>query len=488
MAVSGAAGFKWTVGLINGDGKYLTSEKFQFKVNANGPSLKKKQTWTLEKASDTQVAIKSCFGRYLASDKDGKITADSESVAEDNKFELVTQDSGEVAIKTAHGRFFSGKGDQMSGFETSPFLWNVHLAIMPQMNLRNVNRKTYAHLDGNEMRANEEVPWGHDATISIDYHEGKYSIRASNGQYLSGSGALKDKLDKDCLFVLTFKADQVAFRDNNGKYLTAIGANGTMQCRKATIGKDELFTFEDTNPQFTLVASNKKYVSTLQSTDLRANQFEANDTEIFQMQAVDRSDQSGNVKWAISSKKRKYWTLNAQNLLECTAENFSSADAQFDFEWAGTLVHIKASNGKYVTVKSGGQLAAIGDAAGDTESFVFEVLNHPIITFRFEHGFVGLKAGSTLIECNRSQYDAFNLKCDAGSYTFGDSKGKFWKVDGSNNVQCNSDDGDKFFLEFRAHSRVCIIAPNGQYMKGDHNGAFTCSGGSQVKADTLWEF
>ena len=475
------------MGLINSEGKYLTGEKFQFKVNANGTSLKKKQTWTLEKASESQVAIKSCFGRYLASDKDGKITADSESIGDDNKFELVSQASGSVAIKTVHGRYFSGNGDNMSGFDTNVNNWMIRLAVMPQLNLRNVNRKTYAHLQDDEIHCNEEVPWGHDATISIDYHDGKYTIRASNGQYLTGSGKLQKDIGETCLFVLVIKGDQVAFRDSDGKYLAGVGPQATLQARKTTISKDELFTLEDTNPQFTLIASNKKYVSTLQSTDLRANQFDVKDTEIFQMQAVDRTDFSGNVKWAISSKKRKFWIVNAQGSLECTADDFKSDDAQFSFEWEGTLILLKASNGKYVTVKSGGQLAANGsDKSEETAKFVFEVVNHPIITLRNEHGFVGLRAG--LVECARSQYDVFNLTCDAGLYKLSDSSGKSWKVDG-NNVSCKTSDGDDFLIEFRAHSRICIVPKSvGQYMKGDHNGAFTCTGGQEVRADTLWEF
>ena len=489
MAASGAVSFKWSAGLINSEGKYLTAEKFQFKVAANGASLKKKQTWALEKASDTQVAIKSCFGRYLGSNKDGKITADTEAIEEDCKFELVTQDDGRVAIKTAHGRYFSGIGDNMSGFDTSvteKTTWKIRLAIMPQLNLRNVNRKTYAHLQDDEIRANEQIPWGHDATISIDYHDGKYSIRASNGTYLSGSGQLKKTLDADCLFVLTIKGDQVAFRDNNGKYLAGIGPNATLQARKAAIGKDELFTLEDTNPQFTLVAFNKKYVSVLQGTDVRANQFDVTDTQIFQMQAVDRTDVSGNVKWAISSKKHLYWTLNAQGCIECTASNFSADDAQFVIEWAGAMIRMKASNGKFVTVKSGGQLAANGsDAAEESASFVFEVVNHPIITMRNEHGFIGLRSG--VVECSRAQYDVFSLTCEAGVYKFTDANGKAWKVEGKA-VQCKTDQGDQFFIEFRAHSRICIIAPNGQFMKGDHNGAFTCDGGNEIKDNTLWEF
>jgi len=69
----------WLVGVINAQHKYLTAETFGFKINANGASLKKKQTWYLEPAGDGSEAIclKSHLNRYLAVDQFGNITCDS---------------------------------------------------------------------------------------------------------------------------------------------------------------------------------------------------------------------------------------------------------------------------------------------------------------------------------------------------------------------------------------------------------------------------
>jgi len=69
QGIMAQAGFnetlKWTMGLINSAGKYLTAETFQFKLTANGTSMRKKQIFTLERAGDN-IALKSCLGRYLS--------------------------------------------------------------------------------------------------------------------------------------------------------------------------------------------------------------------------------------------------------------------------------------------------------------------------------------------------------------------------------------------------------------------------------------
>lgn len=64
------------------------------------------------------------------------------------KLYYISLDDGRVAIKSLHGRHLNGTDDKMDCYllEIKPeALWTIHLAIHPQINLRNVNRRTYAH-------------------------------------------------------------------------------------------------------------------------------------------------------------------------------------------------------------------------------------------------------------------------------------------------------------------------------------------------------
>jgi hypothetical protein len=74
------------------------------------------------------------------------------------------------------------------------------------------------HLDsnGSQLNTDELIPWGEDATITlVFFEEGKYGLQASNGKYLSNSGALKDNPDADTRFIIEFFSSQIAFKGNN---------------------------------------------------------------------------------------------------------------------------------------------------------------------------------------------------------------------------------------------------------------------------------
>ena len=489
--MAGSDTLRWTFGLINSGNKYLTAEQFQSKINFNGATLRKKQIWTLEKVGDNIIALKSCFGRFLGSDKDGKASGAYEAVGDESKWIIETQPDGKIALKNAtFGRYFGGSGDQVSGFYKEPTpecFFTIHLAIHPQINLYNVNRKLYAHLHGEEVVVKEVIPWGADAMVILEFHKGRYAIRASNKKYVSRTGQLIEEPKDDALYTLVFKNDQVAFRDCKGKYLTAVGHAAVLQSRKDTISKDELFQLKDSQSQFFFRASNQKFVTIRDSFEVRAKQPEMTDDEIFQLEAVNRADMSGNVKWAIRGKNKKYWSTAATNVI-CDQESFNSdPSCQFEVEWLGSSIAFKASNGKYIAIKPNGQLAANSDQIEDNAKFVCEMINRPILILRCEFGFVGCKGGSGVLECNKNLYDVFDIVVKEGVYAIKAPSGSWVQLKDDDGFSSKGDSPTNFFFEMRAHSRMTLIAPNGKYVKGEQSGGFKAQA-TEITNQTLWEY
>ncbi len=482
---------KWSFGLMNCSNKYLTAEAFQDKVTCNGTTLKKKQIWIRENISGETFALKGAKGKYLTSDKDGKVDCSGEEIGPDQTFLSETQNDGKVALKSAtHGRYIGGTGDSITGFDQtiSPTnLFTIHLAIHPQVNIRSVNRKTYMHYNesADELCCTEEIPWGYDPVIILEFHDGRYALRAANTKYLSRTGQLSEEITKDCLFVLVFKGAQVAFQDCMGKYLTAVGASATVQSRKGSIGKDELFDLMDSRPQVQLTASNGKLLSVREGLEVRAKQTEATDKEIFQMEPVDLTDMSGNVKWCFRSCTNKLW--DAGTTISSSAIDASIPTTHFSIEWMGPMITIKASNGKYLSVRPNGQMAITSDEATDNCKFVFEFINRPILVLRGEFGFVGVKGSSGTLDCNRSFYDVFMVTGKDGSYSIKGANGKYFKIESDNTLSINGDQPTDFFFELRATSRMIIMAPNGKFLKGQQNGSFSATGDS-IAPNTLWEY
>ncbi|KAF2980916.1 hypothetical protein EK904_014707 [Melospiza melodia maxima] len=158
--------------------------------------------------------------------------------------------------------------------------------------------------------------------------------------------------------------------------------------------------------------------------DLSANQDEEGDQETYQLE-INKDTK----KCAFRTYTGKYWTLTSNGGIQSTAST-KNASCYFDIEWCDKRITLKAANGKYVTAKKNGQLAASMETA--------------------------------------------------------DTTGKYWMVGNESSVTSSSDTPVDFFFEFCDYNKVAIKI-NGKYLKGDHAGVLKASADT-IDASTLWEY
>lgn len=489
MSTNGiSAALKLQFGLINHENRYLTAEAFGFKINASGNSMKKKQIWTLEQDPDSQVVfLRSHLGRYLSSDKDGKVRCEEEVPNTDCRFLIVMQSDGRWALQSEpYLRYFGGSEEYLSCFAQTigeSELWALHLALHPQANLLSVARKRYAHLSTqeDEISMDSNIPWGVDSLITLVYLEGKYSLKTCDNRFLRNDGKLVMEHGPNTSFTLELKSGKLAFKDCEGKYLSPNGPTGTLKSGRCTRpGKDELFDLEESHPQVVFQAANKRYVSIRQGVCISANQDDETDMETFQME-IDKETK----KCMFRTNGGNYWTLVTHGGILSSATEIEE-NTMFDIEWLGRRIALKASNGKYVCTKKNGQLAAVSDSLGEDEQFVLKLINRPILVLRGENGFVCHHKNSNTLHGSRSFYDIFTLLFSDGGYQIKSGNQKFWYVSSSGLVCTDGDKPEDFFFEFVEYGRVGIKAQNGKYLRGDQGGTLMGDGLS-VNASSLWE-
>ncbi len=74
------------------------------------------------------------------------------------------------------------------------------MAARPQVNLRSVGRKRFAHLSESqeEIQVEANVPWGEDTLFTLEFREDadKYAIHTCNNMYLNRDGKLTPGVSK----------------------------------------------------------------------------------------------------------------------------------------------------------------------------------------------------------------------------------------------------------------------------------------------------
>ena len=80
--------------------------------------------------------------------------------------------------------------------------------------MKSVSRKRYVqrHEEPEELRCNSDIPWGHDAVMTLEFSNGLYVIRCSTGLLDGVTGDVVKELCNECMFVLSVYDNAVAFR------------------------------------------------------------------------------------------------------------------------------------------------------------------------------------------------------------------------------------------------------------------------------------
>jgi fascin 1/2 len=485
---------QWSLGLINAAGKYLTAETFQHKTICASSSMKRKQIFFLEAVEgQSYVRIRTCLGCYLSVDDDGGFhgnVAAEDKEQDSTGFIIEAQADGKWALKSQKmGWYVKSTGETMSAFTTeitAESVFTVHLAMHPQICIKNQQRKAYMHLNdhGNAIHTDELIPWGHDATITLVFFpdSGTYGLQTSNGHYLESSGKLSAEPNPSTAFILCYDGAFISFKAlDNGKFLTSLGAAGVCKAAGASVGPASLYEFEDSFPQIKLTASNAKKVSIKGGVEVAASNTETTDTETFQVEP-----QGG--KWSIKCSTRKFWTCGADTAggVMATAEAVTGDTELFTIEWRNDKVALVGSNGKYVRRLANSYLKASEDEATEDCLFVWEMVNRPLLILRGEYGFIGTLP-SGLVQCNKSVPEVYNMHITKGVAAISAPGGGHWATKTDASVTATGSKAEAHYLELHPDSKLAVKNAEGKYLQGAQNGDLTFSADG-IGKNSLFEY
>jgi len=489
----------WSFGLVDSAGKYMVCESFQKKVTCTGQKLSKKSILFLEAGGEGTVALRTHLGAYIRVDGDGKVHGNGEKGDDENNIIIEAQPDGRWLLKSAKYGWYLGGGTDMTAFiteATEDRFWKVHLAMHPQITLKNIKRKRYVSLEGNVLNTNADQPWGPDATLNVVHADGCYQIQGNNGLYLEDTGRMtEDATSTSTMFILDFHGDVISFKSKkSGKYLTSLGASGLLKATKPGITADEQFQMEDSWPQITLKAcKSDKFLSIKGGVEVAAVADEVTNTEIFQVEPQDDGT------WILKTMKDKFMGITDggfnsdcgdasefTNASTATGDDHhdqqsQSADTKFTMSYlAGNKVAITASNGKLLKQLMNKQIHAKGDDATSEDcQYVMTIVNRPLLCLRGSFGFVN-KLPSGTLTCKSSVPEYFPTSQGAEGYTLDG-----W-TSSDNLINGSGGGGEQYHIELLKESKMAIKF-DGKYLAGKQTGEILFDGAS-IGPNSVWEY
>lgn len=291
--------FEWKIGIVNIEEKYLTAEGYGDKVNACGTSLRQKQTWTVEFHGDETVYIRSYARNFLSVDRLGTVTCAAAERGENEQFvvEYATDGSGRWAFRNKKQKhYLAGTQDKIDclakkASEEELSLWNTPFVLHPQLTLFSLAGKKFAIADKDGVKVSGTKAWGSHALFTLVYHCGKYRFITADNRSLCKDGTLVDTHDKDTLFGIEvhLSVDKaltgLAFKDNEGRFLSASSASGLLKAQQKQLKKETLFRFDLCHPQVSILGTEGKmaHVAFGNEVMLKKQNNEPSTSEIFQV-------------------------------------------------------------------------------------------------------------------------------------------------------------------------------------------------------------
>jgi hypothetical protein len=462
------------VGIKTSFGKFFNCEKFNFQLSCNAAAIRQKQTFVLEPTDDGKWFIRSWLNKHLSAHELGEVSIKTDGRTPSEKWTIEFL-NGLVALKSSHGKYLTAdennlicKAAAVGDKEKFELVFSIH----PQIVVRSFEGR-FVRADGDDIIANKDQQFGIGTLITLEYdNNGRYAFKTVSGRYMSayGSGNVKgDKVSKgdNEYFTFELQGKKFAIKSSSGKYLSPDGVKGNLKAKSDKITARELFEMFHSDPQITMKAHNKKFVS-CQERNIMCNRTTVGDDETFIMEHVKES------VYALRTIQAKYWScingaMSVSSLEKTPTEQFNIG-YQGGKTWMKTVPNAEGK-AYYITAKSlGGVRGVNASEAGDQELFEVHLLNRPQLVLRTKQlAFVGTSGDK--IMANKNNSETFTVEFLDGSYLVRNTAGNYFSVGAEDKIVVVPEKKTPLFVEF-VNGRLAFKTDENRYLVSDDHGNF----------------